>query len=77
MIEALGGFFINSDKGAHRRDHFIRRAQVGTVAGRIEHDQLAAGYGMMHELTDLGGGDDVFTALQDQRRDLHFGYGPL
>ena len=73
MIEARGGFCTISDKGAHRGDDFLWGTQIRTVAGRVENDQLAAGDGTMNKLADLGGGDDVFTALQDQRRNLHVG----
>src|SRR6185437_3508992 len=61
-----------------RRDDLRRRAQVRTVAGGLEEDDLTAGDVASHELPDFLRGNDVLAALEDQGRNRDLGkIGPV
>src|SRR4030081_1963652 len=56
----------NSDIRPDGRDDLCGSAQVRTVPGRLEEDELAARDPAAHELSDLLGSNDVLAALKDQ-----------
>src|SRR5665213_2262681 len=60
----------NSDIGPDGRNDLCWRAQIGAVPRGFEEHDLAAWDAASHELSYLLRGDDVLTALKDQRGSL-------
>src|SRR6185312_6588081 len=57
-----------SDKASHRRNDFVGRAEVRTVARRLQDHEFAVRHLLSHVLADCKRSNDVLTALEDQRR---------
>ena len=53
MMDEAGIDGVSSDKGAHRRDDFIRRTEVWAVARRIQNNELASRNATLDVIADF------------------------
>src|ERR1051325_7316126 len=57
-----------SEKATYRCDYLIRRTKVRAMARRLQNHEFAVRDLPVHVLSYRNGGDNVFTALQNQGR---------